>query len=116
MALSLSLLKPSRLHSNCNTADYLIRHFGGAFPAQAKRWRHAGQHLVHISVINTATRSGQSVTRDNVMKRRRRRRIGHSQGTREERKIGIEGKGNDRKDRGRKKRQEREGHFDVFHT
>lgn len=70
----LSLLKTSRLRLNHNTADYLIRHFGGAFLAQAKRWRHAGQHLVHISVMNTATGRGQSPGAIMMKKSRRRRR------------------------------------------
>lgn len=50
------------------------------------------------------------------MRRGEGSRIGHSQGTGEERNIGIEEKGNNRKDKGRRKRQEREGHFNVFHT
>lgn len=34
---------------------YLISQLGGAFLPQAKRWRHVGQHLIHVIVMDTTT-------------------------------------------------------------
>lgn len=34
---------------------YLIGQLGGAFLPQAKRWRHVGQHLIHVIVMDTTT-------------------------------------------------------------
>lgn len=82
----MSLLQTSRLDVNWYTADYLIRQFGGAFLAQAERWGHAGQHLVHISVMNTATGRGDGHQRA-MWWRGGRGEIGHSQGIGEERKT-----------------------------